>query len=201
MAQQAKKVSEIEEVKAAIIRDQWGVSGAEKVTRYVGKFFDRQRTGKRIMARVVGNHGTYTVSLSVKAGRADGACSCYVGRDGCHHCVALAKTFLDDPESFMAVAGKRRRNIRTLDDLASYLKGVTLARLIDQMKERGVTQTAFAESIGMNPRHLAAIKSSEARHRYFNELGATKLAVLWVIENVEVGTASGTRPKKPKKKM
>jgi uncharacterized Zn finger protein len=201
MAQQAKKVSEIEAVKAAIIRYQWGVSGAEKVTRYVGKFFDRQRTGKKIMARVVGNHGTYTVSLSVKARRADGACSCYVGRDGCHHCVALAKTFLDDPESFMAVAGKRRRNIRTLDDLASYLKGVTLARLIDQMKERGVTQTAFAESIGMNPRHLAAIKSSEARHRYFNELGATKLAVLWVIENVEVGTASGTRPKKPKKKM
>jgi uncharacterized Zn finger protein len=198
MAQQAKKVSEIEEVKAAIIRDQWGVSGAEKVTRYVGKFFDRQRIGKKIVAMVVGNHGTYTVSLSVKAGRADGACSCYVGRNGCHHCAALAKTFMDNPESFVAVAGKRRRNIRTLDDLASYLKGVTLAKLIDQMKERGVTQTAFAESIGMNPRHLAAIKSSEARHRYFNELGATKLAVLWVIENVEVDAASGTKRKKKK---
>jgi hypothetical protein len=178
MARQAKKISEVEAVKAAIIRDQWGVSGGEKVTRSVGKFFDRQRIGKKIIGRVVGNHGTYTVSLSVKAGRASGACSCYIGRDGCHHSVALAKTFLDNPESFVAVAGKRRRNIRTLDDLASYLKGVTLAKLIDQMKERGFTQTAFAESIGMNPRHLAAIKSSEARHRYFNELGATKLAVL-----------------------
>jgi len=198
MAQQAKKVSGIEEIKAAIIRDRWGVSVAEKVTRYVGKFFDRQRIGKKILARVVGNHGTYTVSLSVKAGRADGACSCYIGRDGCHHCAALAKTFLDNPESFVVVAGKRRRNICTLDDLASYLKGVTLARLTDQMKERGVTQTAFAESIGMNPRHLAAIKSSEARHRYFNELGATKLAVLWVIENVEADTAPGTRRKKKK---
>jgi uncharacterized Zn finger protein len=198
MARQAKKVSEIEKVKAAIIRHQWGMSGAEKVTRYVGKFFDRQRIGKKITVRVVGNHGTYTVSLSVKAGRADGACSCYVGRNGCHHCVALAKTFMDNPESFVAVAGKRRTNIRTLDDLASYLKYVTLAKLIDQMKERGVTQTAFAESIEMNPRHLAAIKSSEARHRYFNELGATKLAVLWVIENVEANTASGTRRKKKK---
>jgi uncharacterized Zn finger protein len=198
MAQQAKKVSEIEEVRAAIIRDQWSVSVAEKVIRYIGKFFDRQRTGKKIMAKVVGDHGTYTVSLSVKAGRADGACSCYMGRDGCHHCVALAKTFLDNPESFVAVAGKRRTNIHTLDDLANYLKGVTLAKLTDQMKERGVTQTAFAESIGMNPRHLAAIKSSEARHRYFNELGATKLAVLWVIENVEVDAAPGTRGKKKK---
>jgi uncharacterized Zn finger protein len=198
MARQAKKVSEIEEVRAAIIRHQWGMSGAEKVARYVGKFFDRQCIGKKIVARVVGNHGTYTVSLSVKAGRASGACSCYVVRDGCHHCVALAKTFLENPESFVTVAGKRRTNIRTLDDLASYLKGVTLARLIDRMKERGVTQTAFAESVGMNPRRLAAIKSSEARHRYFNELGAAKLAVLWVIENVEVDTASGTRRKKKK---
>jgi uncharacterized Zn finger protein len=198
MAQRAKKISEIEEVRAAINRDQWDMSGAEKVARYVGKFFDRQRSGKKIVARVVGNHGTYTVSLSVKAGRASGACSCYVGRGGCHHCVALAKTFLENPESFVAVTRKRRTNIRTLDDLASYLKGVTLARLTDQMKERGVTQTAFAKSIGMNPRHLAAIKSSEARNRYFNELGATKLAVLWVIENVEVDTASGTRRKKKK---
>jgi uncharacterized Zn finger protein len=198
MARQAKKVSAIEDVKAAIIRDQWGVSAAEKGARYVGKFFDRQRIGKKIVARVVGNHGTYTVSLSVKAGRADGACSCYVGRDGCHHCAALAKTFLENPESFMAVVGKRRRNIRTLDDLASYLKSVTLVKLTDQMKERGITQTAFAESIGMNPQHLAAIKSSEARHRYFNELGATKLAALWVIENVEVDTASGTRRKRKK---
>jgi uncharacterized Zn finger protein len=198
MARQAKKVSAIEEVKAAIIRHQWGMSSAEKVIRYVGKFFDCQRIGKKIMGRVVGNHGTYTVSLSVKAGRTDGACSCYVGRDGCHHCVALAKTFLDNPESFVAVARKRRTNIHTLDDLASYLKGVTLAKLTDQMKELGITQTAFAESIGMNPRHLAAIKSSEARHRYFNELGATKLAVLWVIENVEVDTASGTKRKKKK---
>ncbi len=196
MARQAKKVSEIEEVRAAIIRGQWDMGGAEKVARYVGEFFDRQRIGKKIVARVVGNHGTYTVSLSVKAGWADGACSCYVGRDGCHHCVALAKTFLDNPESFAAVARKRRTKIRTLDDLASYLEGVTLAELIDRMKERGVTQTAFAESIGMNPRHLTAVKSSEARHRYFNELGATKLAVLWVIENVEVDTASGTMPKK-----
>jgi len=90
MAKQAKNVSVIEEVRAAIIRDQWGMVGAEKVARYVGKFFDRQRIGKKIVARVVGNHGTYTVSLSVKAGRADGSCSCYIGRDGCHHCAALA---------------------------------------------------------------------------------------------------------------
>src|SRR5262249_58628056 len=198
MAQGAKKESEIEVVKTALIRNEWHISGHEKVARYVGRLFDRQRTGKKIVAKVVGNHGTYTVSLAVKNGRANGACSCYVGRGGCHHCVALAKTFLDNPESFAVVAKKRRTNIHTLDDLESYLGGVTLDELTEEMKERGVTQTAFAESVGMSPRHLTAIKSSEARHHYFHELGATKLAVLWVIENIEAKAASGTKPKKKK---
>ncbi|MGH9752737.1 MAG: hypothetical protein ACREA2_08125 [Blastocatellia bacterium] len=196
MAQRAKKVSEVEEIREAILRNEWHISGHEKVARYVGRFFDRQRTGKKIVAKVVGNHGTYTVSLAVQNGRANGSCSCYVGRGGCHHCVALAKTFLGDPESFVAVIRKKRTSIRTLDGLASYLEGITLDELAEKMKERGITQTAFAESVGMSPRHLTAIKSSEARHRYFHELGVTKLAVLWVIENIEVNVASRTKPRK-----
>lgn len=199
MAQHAKEVSEIEEIKAVIVRDELHISDHKKVARYVGRFFDRRRMGKKIVAKVIGNYGAYTVSLTVKDGRAKGVCSCYVGRDGCHHCVALARTFLDDPESFVAIAKKRRMNISTLDDLASYLESVTLAELTERMKERGVTQMAFAESIEMNPRHLTAIKSSEARHRYFHELGATKLACLWVIENIEVKTATEIKSKKKKR--
>lgn len=60
-----------------------------------------------------------------------------------------------------------------------------LNALLQEMKAQGITQTAFAESIGMNPRHLSAVKSSELRNRYFNELGTTKLACFWVIENLK----------------
>jgi transcriptional regulator with XRE-family HTH domain len=60
-----------------------------------------------------------------------------------------------------------------------------LDTLLQELKAQGITQTAFAESIGMNPRHLSAIKSSELRNRFFNELGATKLACLWVIEKFQ----------------
>jgi len=35
----------------------------------------------------------------------------------------------------------------------------------------------------MNPQHLSAIKSCELRNRFFNELGATKLACLWVLDH------------------
>lgn len=36
----------------------------------------------------------------------------------------------------------------------------------------------------MNPRHLSAVRSSELRNHFYNELGAIKLAVMWVIEHV-----------------
>jgi uncharacterized Zn finger protein len=176
---------EVDEIKAAI-RDDWFAHYelGEKARRYVGKFFDRQRAGKKITAKVVGNHGTYTVSLAVKSKEIDSACSCYIGRDGgCHHCDALAQTFLNNAESFAVIKRKMRKSVRTLDDLADYLDGVTLDSLLQELKAQGLTQTAFAESIGMNSRHLSAIKSSELRNRFFNELGATKLACLWVIEN------------------
>ena len=111
----------------------------------------------------------------------------YRGDGYCHHCHALALTFLKHPDSFQVVRQKRRRDVRAVSDLSAYLKGVTLDSLLQKLKAQGVTQKEIAEGIGMNPRHLSAIKSSELRNRYFNELGATKLACLWVLEHCEKG--------------
>ena len=36
----------------------------------------------------------------------------------------------------------------------------------------------------MKPRHQAAVKSSEMRNHYFSELGAVKLACLWMLEHI-----------------
>ena len=178
------KQEELDEIKAAV-RDGWFADyelGA-KARRYVGQFFDRQRVGKKIVAKVVGNHGTYTVSLNVLAKGIESACSCYIGRGGgCHHCRALAQTFLNDAESFQVIRQKRRGEVHTLEDLEAYLKGMTLDALIQELKAQGISQKDFAESIGMSSRHLSAIKSSESRNHFFHELGATKLACLWVIE-------------------
>lgn len=63
-------------------------------------------------------------------------------------------------------------------------KAKRLDSLLQDLKSQGISQKDFAESIGMNPRHLSSIKSSEMRNRYYNELGATKLACLWVLEHV-----------------
>lgn len=166
----------------------WPKESSDKVQRYIGQFYDCTRLGNTISGKVEGNHGTYTVTVQLKESRIASACSCYIGKSGnCHHCVALAKTFAKDLFSFQELETRKLEGVKSMADLKIYLKSETLDNLLAQLKGKGITQKAFAESIGMNSRHLSSIKSSELRNRFYNELGATKLAVLWVMEHLTDG--------------
>ncbi|HEY5866403.1 MAG TPA: helix-turn-helix transcriptional regulator [Candidatus Tectomicrobia bacterium] len=85
---------------------------------------------------------------------------------------------------FKVVTPTQRTDVRMFTDVQAYLQSVTLEALLAQLKDKGITQKAFAEQLGMHPRHLAAIKSNELRHHYFNELGATTLACAWMLEHL-----------------
>ncbi len=175
--------SDLDQLQTAIKR-RWSWVPSKKAKSYVNAFFAAERRGTKISAKVVGNHGTYTVSMQVDTQGTTSACGCYIGKSGhCHHCEALAITFLNDPSQFKIVKAKQAKEVRQLTDVRAYLDSVTLDALLTQLKAKGITQKAFAEQIGMNTRHLSAIKSSELRHHYFNELGATKLACLWILEH------------------
>ncbi len=187
---------DIEALRAAM-KARWGSALAhsyrndkkDKVGRYVGKFFNCTRLESRISGKVVGNHGTYTVTIQVKDDLLTSACSCYIGKGGyCHHCLALAITFLNDTSAFEVVKTRTCDEIKALATLKEYLDGVTLDMLLQELRAKGITQKAFAESMGMNPRHLTAVRSSELRNHFYNELGAAKLACLWVMEHFESGT-------------
>jgi len=169
----------------AAIESTWSDLPSAKANRYIGKFFDRTLIGKKILAKVIGNHGTYTISIEMKSASLQSACSCYIGKSGfCHHCEALAYTYLNDPESFKVTKQKTLKQVRRLNELETYLKGKTLEALLQELKKQGISQKEFAEAIGMSGRQLSAIKSSELRNRYYNELGATKVACLWVMEHI-----------------
>ena len=176
--------SEINHLRTAI-QKRWPGQPSPKAKRYIDQFFNKTRTGAKIAAQVDGNHGTYTVSVEIDQQRLSSACSCYIGKGGlCHHCEALARTFLNDDTAFKTVQRTGLADVQTLGDIKTYLESVTLDSLMKQLSTQGITQKTFAESIGMNPRQLSAIKSSELRNRYFNELGATKLACLWALEHI-----------------
>jgi len=184
-------MSDIETLQVAI-QTRWPGAPGEKASRYIGRFFDGTRRGTKIVAKVDGNHGTYVVSIEADPKGVSSACSCYIGRSGgCHHCAALAHTFLCTPDSFREIQPTPRATVGGLPELQTYLAGVTLEDLLAQLKAHGITQKAFAEGIGMSARHLGTIKSAEARNHFFNELGATKLAVLWVVEHVGKGKQNG----------
>lgn len=176
---------DIEVLKAALSQF-WPPASSEKAQRYIDKFYERQRIGAKIIALVQGNFGIYTVSIRVEGQTTLSACSCYKGKHGhCHHCSALAATFLNDPGSFIEIVPKKLEQVQEVPDLPDYLTHVTLDELIEQLRAKGITQKAFAESIGMSPKHLTAVKSSERGNRRFHELGAIKLACLWMMEHFD----------------
>ena len=55
---------EIDQLKTAL-RDDWFANYKldAKARRYVGQFFDRKLAGKKLSAKVEGNHGAYTVFI------------------------------------------------------------------------------------------------------------------------------------------
>ena len=167
-----------------VLRRHWSGATGARVQEYIGKFSTCMRIGTHISGQVQGNHGLYKVSISVDGDSVAAACSCYIGKGGgCHHCAALAHTFLKTPTAFQVIVPKERNEVSGLGDLKEYLAHTTLESLVQQLKEHGITQSAFAESIGCSSQHLAAVKRSELRHHYFHELGALKLACLWVLEH------------------
>lgn len=171
---------------ASALRGSWSAAPGKKAEAYIDKFFNTTRLGDQISGQVEGNHGVYTVTIRLEDGRLSSACSCYIGKGGgCHHCAALAHTFLRRPEPFTLVEKKERAAVATLDDLSAYLRSRPLVELLAELRAKGITQKAFCEAIGMNPRHLSTVRSSEERNHFYNELGAIKLAVLWALENLE----------------
>jgi hypothetical protein len=90
---------------------------------------------------------------------------------------------LKDDSTFRVIQTRKLTEVSALAELNGYLQGTTLDSLIQELKANGITRKAFAESLGMSSQYLSAVKSSERRNRYFNELGAIKIACLWVLEN------------------
>lgn len=190
---------DIEQVKKIISKELRFYSGvSEKVKRYIGRFYLRQIKNERVLAKVAGNHGEYAVSIKFDDRRVDWNCSCYIGKHGCHHCVALAHTFLQNPESFEIINEIKRSGVKNIEQLEKYLDYVTLSELLDELKSTGISQKEFAEAVGTTSRHLSSIKSSEARNRLYKGIGATKLACLWMIENAAKLKKSNKKSRKIK---
>jgi uncharacterized Zn finger protein len=140
--------TELEQLLTAIKR-YWSRAPSKKAQPYVKSFFAAVRSGTKITAKVVGNHGTYTVSIQLVPQGLTSACSCYIGKHGhCHHCEALAITFVHDPSLFKVFKPKQRKAVRSLTDVQAYLQNVTLEALLTQLKERASPRKPLRNRLG-----------------------------------------------------
>lgn len=187
---------DIEELKKIIAKNFNKFSTDGKTGSYIGQFFDGEIKNNKIVGYVDGNHGEYTVSLKIDGDFVDDQCSCYIGKDGCHHTIALAHTFLQKPEDFEVIKEVKRGRLNSLEKIRDYLDYVTLEDLTDEMASLGLTQSDLARATGTSSAHISAVKRSEARNRYFKELGVIKMACLWMIDNAK----KIKKVEKPKKK-
>ena len=140
--------TELEQLHMAIKR-QWSRVPSKKAQPYINAFTAAVRSGTKITAKVVGNHGTYTVSIQLDSQGLTSACSCYIGKHGyCHHCEALAITFVQDPSLFQVVTPKQRKDVRDLTDVQAYLQSVTLEALLTQLKDKGSLRKPLQNRLG-----------------------------------------------------
>jgi uncharacterized Zn finger protein len=96
-----------------------------------------ERRGTKITAKVVGNHGTYTVSIQLGHQGLTSACSCYIGKHGyCHHCEALAITFVQDLGAFKIVKVTQHQDIRAFTGVQASLQSMTLEALLTPRKAK-----------------------------------------------------------------
>src|SRR2546425_1632290 len=72
------------------IKRRWSWVPSKKAKGYVNAFFAAEQRGTKITAKVVGNHGTYTVSIQVDERGLRSACRCYIGRHGLTNSFSLA---------------------------------------------------------------------------------------------------------------
>lgn len=80
--------SDLDLLQTALQR-RWSRVPNQKAKPYVHAFSAAERRGTKITAKVVGNHGTYTVSIQVDPQGVTSAWSCYIGKhEYCHHCEA-----------------------------------------------------------------------------------------------------------------
>ena len=171
-----------------LIQERYQYPPGDKAKKYIKVFYAKTKKGNTINANVEGNHGTYSVSIRFKNGYLESACSCYIGKHGgCHHTTALAHNYIAAPTSYEEQKIPDRNTVKDLKTLRTYLDGVSLEDLVDELKDKkGITQAAFGKSIGISSQHISAVKKSENRNRHFKELGAIKLACLYILERKKI---------------
>lgn len=160
----------------------------DRARGYVGAFSSTQASPREIRGEVTGHHGTYTTFLRRVGDSLECACSCLAASEmNCKHSAALGLTYLRDSRSFQAMAARDRIEIRALKDVHKFLERTTLEDLVEEIRDRGITQKQVVQILGINAGLFGSAKRLEKRGRRYGFLNACKLACAYLLGIIEQG--------------
>jgi methionyl-tRNA synthetase len=126
-----------------ILRIRWQRTTSPKTQKYINQFFDIFTVRGGLYAKVEGNHGTYRVAIFQYNDQIDATCSCYIGKNGyCHHCEALARTFLLNPTGITAIPTHHVVDVlaaTTPQQINDYIRSTALDEIIHELERQGIS--------------------------------------------------------------
>jgi predicted XRE-type DNA-binding protein len=174
-----------------LLQNRWQGGISPKAQKYVNVFFDVFALRGGLYAKVEGNHGVYRVSLFHFNNQIDATCSCYIGKSGyCHHCEALARTFLLNPTSIPTIPAYQLADISaaaTPEQIYHFTRSAALAEILQELERNRVSIKSVAESMGLSPQRIRALMKKEQQQGILDELIPLKLASIWLLGHLNRG--------------
>lgn len=186
-----------------LLSQNWPERTPHKAVHYVDAFDDRARIGNRIEGYVQGNYGTYRVSIDVSSTSMEVSCSCPAGAtwDDCKHVIALAKTFIEFPESFPLLEELSWKDIVGFEDLHLFSRTNSVESLVTKIRREGMATIELATILDMALDDLDGSASFDeeddfgiddlpSRTLLQAESRVIKIALLWVLERIATRKAA-----------
>ncbi|WP_141509057.1 helix-turn-helix domain-containing protein [Candidatus Chloroploca asiatica] len=176
------------ETVAQLLQSRWQGAPSPKTQKYINTFFDIFTLRNGLYAKVQGNHGVYRVSIFEYNDQIDATCSCYIGKHGyCHHCEALARTFLLDATTIPPVPAYHIADVRTAttpEQINQYIRSTALAELLQELERNRISIKSVAASLGVSPQRIRALIKKEQHQGVVDELTPIKLSCLWLLDQL-----------------
>lgn len=156
----------------------------QRVGGYIGNFYDCCIDGRTITGKVKGNHGEYSVSVTIGDNGDIAAYSCLCKRSSaefCKHAAALGITFMENPWLFHAKSIDKTE-IKSFNDLRYYLSITTLKDMVSSLKTNGLNLSDLAYLLNVSVSQLSSVIKEDMAGKIHLLTEPVKLACLYLLD-------------------
>lgn len=156
----------------------------QKAESYVGNFFDCNLTDETLVGKIRGNHGEYSVELTVGEGGniISHKCACENSKEAiCKHSAALGLTYIYTPWLFNGRRMKRS-NISNIDELKYYISTTPLREMFIELRGKGINLSDMADLLKVSAVQLSSVIKEDQLGKTHQLTEPIKLACAYLLD-------------------